>query len=222
LYDGEPNTLYSRDENFAMKATNHFVSGRNKFFILALLSLLIFGCASGGASRDSMNKRISISYATVVSVEQVQLKSEAGKAAAIGGLWGLLGGFGGNRRDSVSGAVVGAALLGGTTLIAEGSNNAFAYILKGKNNQEFKILTEQGGIQAGDCVAVESGTHTNLRRVSAVYCQTTGEHTTIDKSLLRKIEEEASECHQAKEQLLITSGAEFDAVVRKVKALCDD
>ena len=205
-----------------MKDANHFVSTRNKYFLLVFLSILIFGCASDGVSRDSMNRRISISYATVVSVEQVQLKSEAGKAAAIGGLWGLLGGFGSNRRAAVNRAVVGAALLGGTTLIAEGSNNVFAYILKGKNNKEFKILTEQGGMQASDCVAVESGTHTNLRRVSTVYCQAAGGHSTIEKSLLRKIEEDASECHQAKEQLLITSGAEFDAVVRKVKALCDN
>jgi len=135
---------------------------------------------------------------------------------------GLLGSFGGNTRDAVNRAAVGAALLGGTTLIAEGSNNAFAYLLKGKNNKEFKILTEQGGMQAGDCVAVESGTHTNLRRVSTVYCEAAGGHATIEKSLLRKIEEDASECHQAKEQLLNTSGAEFDAVVRKVKALCDN
>lgn len=205
-----------------MKAANHFVSTRSKYILLAFLSILIFGCASGGVSRDSMNKRISISYATVVSVEQVRLESEAGKAAAIGGLWGLLGGFGGNRRDAVSGAVIGAALLGGTTLIAEGSNNAFAYILKGKNNKEFKILTEQGGMQAGDCIAVESGTHTNLRRVSMAYCQAAGGHSSVEQSLLREIEEDASECHQAKEQLLITTGAEFDAVVRKVKALCDN
>ena len=205
-----------------MKAANHFVSTITKYFLLAFLSILIFGCASDGVSRDSMNRRSSISYATVVSVEQVKLKSEAGKAAAIGGLWGVLGGFVGNRRDAVSGAVVGAALLGGTTLIAEGSNNAVAYIVKGKNNKEFKILTEQDGTQAGDCVAVESGTHTNLRRVSTAYCQAAGQHSPIEKSLPREIDEDASECHHAKEQLLITSGAEFDAVVRKVKALCDN
>ncbi len=204
-----------------MKTAIHFLSTRKNFFLLAFLGILVSGCASDGVSRESMNRRISISYATVVSVEQVNIKSEAGKTAAIGGLWGLLGGIGGDRQDMIGGAVLGAALLGGTTKIAEGSNQAFAYILKGRNNREFKILTEQGGMQAGDCVAVESGTHTNLRRVSAVYCQAASGNSTIDSSLLREIEEDANECYQAKEELLNTSGEEFDAVVRKVKALCD-
>ncbi len=215
-------TLNSKDEYFAMKATNHFVSGRSRFFILAFLSMLIFGCASGGTSRENMNRRISISYATVVSVEQVKLNSEAGKAAAIGGLWGLLGNIGGDRQEMLGGAVLSAALLGGTAKIAEGANEAFAYILRGKNKKEFKILTEQGGILADDCVAVESGAHTNLRRVSAVYCQAASENLSIESSLLQKIAEDASECYRAKEQLLDATGEEFDAIVRKVKALCDD
>jgi hypothetical protein len=200
---------------------NWFLKIIHPFFIL-FLGMLIVACESTGTSRGNLNTQISISYATVVSVETVKLKSEAGKAAAIGGLWGLAAGSSGNRKDMMGGAALGALLMGGTAKIAEGSNTAYAYILREKNKPDYKIMTEQRGIQVDDCVAVETGKHTNLRRISHVYCQPASNKEHIETSLHKEIQEDASECQDAKQELLNAKAAEIDAWIRKVKALCDD
>ena len=188
---------------------------------LLMIQFFLVGCASNGVSRDNLNDKISITYATVVKVDEVKLKSDVGKATAVGGLWGLAANSKGNREDMAEGALAGALVYGLTTKIFEGSNRAYAYTLRDKNNNEFKVNTEQGGIHAEDCVSVESGNHTNIRRVSSVYCQPSSAHAYIEQDIHTKLAADAAQCHDAKEQLLKASEDQMDAWIRKVKALCD-
>ena len=68
---------------------------------------------------------------------------------------------------------------------------------------------------------MESGKTTNLRRVSTALCEPSDPHP-VDDELQVKHLQEASECHDAKENLLqAESDRDIDAAVRKVKVLCD-
>lgn len=194
-----------------------------KSFGLACASLALFvGCGSQGAKRGDMNTHISISYAVVEHVEQVKLESEAGKAAAIGGLWGAVGNSGrySSSGDAARGAVRGAILMGGTTKIAEGSNTAYSYTLRGADGKVFKAMTDQSGIAVGDCVSVEQGNHLNVRRVSSAYCE--GDQPISDPEVHNEIKNDAQACEKAKQGLLAAPEEEISAWAKKVRALCDD
>ena len=56
--------------------------------IAMITSAMVAGTTTGVNQRDK-DVTINISYGTIKSTEAVNLKSEAGKSAAIGGLWGL-------------------------------------------------------------------------------------------------------------------------------------
>jgi len=186
--------------------------------------LAVAGCASsGGESRDNLNNTITIEYGTVTTVTPVKLKSNATRNATIGGLVGLLTQARGSGGQRLAGAAIGAAVGGLATKAAEGDNmaNSFAIDLTGGNR--VKVVTEQKNIEVGDCVAVETGRHTNLRRVSQVQCNPPrNAHPGIDPQISKYEQEEANACHQAKEELLKASNeADINALTRKVQVICD-
>ncbi len=196
----------------------------NKFVVSGIVAATLGGCASKtGVSRDDLDSAIAINYGTVSSVTPVQLESNATRNATIGGLAGLLTQARGSTRERLAGAAIGAAVGALGTRAVEGDNTANAFIIELNRGDTVKVVTEQTNIAVGDCVAVETGQHTNLRRVSAVQCNPPGRpHPTIDQQISGYEQAEADACHQAKEQLLnASSESEIDARIRQVQVICD-
>ncbi|MDT8281615.1 MAG: DUF1269 domain-containing protein [Gammaproteobacteria bacterium] len=140
---------------------------------LPLVLLMLAGCSSDGVDRADVNTPISISYALITASEKVELKSDVGKSAAKGGVLGTVIGAlsGGDLKGAAIGAAAGAAVSGTVTKIDEGSSEAMSYTLQRANKSEFKVVTNVDQLQVGDCVAVETGKTTSLRRVEQDKCQ---------------------------------------------------
>ena len=78
------------------------------------------------------------------------------------------------------------------------------------------MVTDQGGMRVGDCVAVERGDYNNIRRVSDVAC------TDDSVEVYEEHQEDADECVVAKRELLAAEDdAAIDRAARKVRVLCD-
>ena len=193
-----------------------------KKVFLVLAVCMFCGCASGDIDRSDVKTTIEIRYAVVTDVQTVKLHSDVGKNAAIGGILGLAAGAisGGDWEGAAVGAAAGSALTAITTKISEGKGTATSYTLKRRDGSEFKVVTEDKHLQDGDCVAVEMGRTTNLRRVSQDMCGPTLRHP-VENELATKHQTEAIECHEAKQQLLkAETESELEAATKKVRVLC--
>jgi hypothetical protein len=89
------------------------------------------------------------------------------------------------------------------------------YTIKLNSGGAVVVDTEQEDMVVGDCVVVERGQYTNIRRVSSIYCQISQEpehHVTA-----------ANNCQKAKDELnnAKTNDAVEQAVI-KVRTLCED
>jgi len=186
-----------------------------------VITTLCAACASTGIDRADKETTVNITYATVTNVETVKFKSDVRKNTAIGGLWGLAAGaVADGGEGAVVGAAAGALLSGLTTKISEGSSEGFSYTMMRKDHSEFKVITDDKHLKAGDCVAVESGRTTNLRKVSPVMCEPPLDHP-VEAELHGKHLEDAAECHAAKLELLkAETQSQVDAALKKVHVLC--
>ncbi|MFQ5643601.1 MAG: hypothetical protein ACE5FQ_07865 [Thiogranum sp.] len=189
-----------------------------------LVALATAGCASqGGENRDSLDSTIAVNYGTVATVTPVQLESDATRNATMGGLVGLLTQARGSAGERLAGAAIGAAVSGLITKAAEGDNTANSFVIELTGGNTVKVVTEQQNIVVGDCVAVETGRHTNLRRVSPAQCSPSRQaHPTVDAQISQYEQGQADACHQAKEELLkAKTEADINAFTRKVQVICD-
>ena len=194
------------------------------FTASGIFAITVAGCASqGGVSRDSLDSTIAVNYGTVSSVTPVQLQSNATRNATIGGLAGLLTQARGSGTERLAGAAIGAAIGGLGTKAAEGDNMANSFVVDLNRGGTVKVVTEQTNIVVGDCVSVETGRHTNLRRVSPVQCNPPRQpHPSIDSQISDNEQREANACHQAKEELLkAKTESDINALTRKVQVICD-
>lgn len=180
-------------------------------------------------AETSMAEEISVRYGIVSDVVTSKTSgSSSGTktgAAAGGALGGLLGATsskasssGDKRRRSLfygaAGALAGGAI-GSTTDKKQAT--IYLYTVAMLDGSSFEITTEQGHIDAGDCVSIEQGSTANIRHVAQVFCDVPGD------SVYSEHRVEAEECSSAKQELVAAQGSEaIDAVIRKIKILCDD
>ena len=183
-----------------------------------LITMLVAIPALGQKTRrGDRNQPIEISYGIVESVRTVKLKSQAGSGAALGGIAGLAAAHG-STKHNVEGAAAGAAL---GALIAQvaSKHKAQEFVVKRTDGSEFELVIDHADTIVGDCVAIESGSHTNLRRVSPEMCEDEYHHDNpvIDAHM----GSDAAACEAAKQFLLKSDTEdELDVAVEKVKILC--
>ena len=184
----------------------------------ALVALaVLLATPAAGQRRSDTNRVISVTYGTVIGTERVQLESAARGGAVVGGLVGAVRGRGRGGSSQARSAALGAAIGGVGTRILEGSNEAMEYKVRLNSGRDIRIITEPTGIRIGDCVSVEQGRQTNIRRVSSVHCEMedavpTAAHTA-----------EASACDQAKQGLLDAADEEaMELAIRRIRILCED
>ncbi|MEE4145531.1 MAG: hypothetical protein V2I26_12070 [Halieaceae bacterium] len=183
---------------------------------------ILAGCANmstdpgTGSSRNSL---ISVAYGTVQNVQQVQMKPGYAEGSLIGGALGLLATSRYSTGSQVLGAAAGAGL--GALISKETAGTANQYTIRLVNGNTVSVVTDQRDIDAGDCVSVEQGDHTNIRRVSAAMCNTPASHPAYP-DMNAAVQQDSAECAAAKQQLLkATTEQETNIAYKKMQALCE-
>lgn len=196
---------------------------RSRLLTSVPLLAMLAGCANmstdpgTGSSRNSL---IAVAYGTVENVQQVQMKPNYGAGALIGGLVGLAAASGYSSGSQALGTAAGAGLGALVAKETAGTANQFTILLV--NGQTVSVVTDQKNIDPGDCVSVEQGEHTNIRRVSAAMCSTPPSHPAYP-DMHATVQQDSEDCAAAKQQLLDASGEQATNVAyTKMKALCDN
>lgn len=178
----------------------------------AIGTTLLFAAACIG----SAHAQTSVQYGRITDVRLVDVESRSAQntGALVGGLLGASSGGSGRSSSNRALRGVGGAAVGSRVGASMGRSQAFEYtVLVG--NQTTRIRTEQSGLRAGDCVAVERGGMNNIRLVSDDRCNRPTAPTP-------RAVETADACTRAKEQLLAAqTDAEFDLAERRVRLICE-
>jgi hypothetical protein len=143
--------------------------------------------------------------------------------ALVGGAFGAAltrSSKGSSRRDR--NAAIGAVL--GGAAAASKTRPGRVYTVTTNEGTMIQIATEQTEIRIDDCVFVEeAGGSANIRRAPATACETASQAVMKDAAIIEEMQEEASECAAAKQELVDADSDEaIDRAVRKVKLLCYD
>lgn len=162
----------------------------------------------------------SVTYGRVTAVNPVNVESGSAQVggALVGGTVGLVSGRNQSGSNQALRGVVGGMAgrrIGG----AVGRSQAFEYTVLIGGTSTITMITDQGGMRTGDCVAVERGAFNNLRLVDDARCATrpSAPPPKPPPSATR----DANACVQAKEQLLAANtDDEFDRAERRVRLLC--
>lgn len=191
----------------------------NKLIQLFAVTTLLFTAADTFAQKSGQS--IQIQYGVVVGSSYVQEKSDAGKAALLGGAIGY--GLTRNKSSSKKAAatVTGAAIGGAGKSRSEGDREARQYEVQTASGVVV-IISDQTEIQVDDCVRVENpgGSNANIRRVDGAYCDPASAEVVAE--LQDDALEEANECAAAKKELSAAQTDEaFDRAYRKVEILCN-
>ena len=194
-----------------------------KYLLRTSIGLLVFaGLASAPIYAQKSGQSMQIQHGIVVSSSYVQERSDAGKAALVGGAVG----YGLTRKKSSSrkaaATVAGAGLAGASKSRSEGSREARQYEVR-TGSGTIVIISDQTEIQVDDCVIVENpgNTNANIRRVDNTFCDPASAEVVAE--LQDEILEEAEECAMAKRELAAAdTDAAFDRAMRKVEILCND
>ena len=187
----------------------------NKLLVLLTATAFFVGCAANDGS--SRARQIRIQYGEIVRVSRVAVPSAAPAGAVVGGFTGLVVARNSSPGRQVASGIGGAALGALATSALEGDRRAYQYRIRFNNGTETDYITENGYFRTGDCIAVERGDYANLRRVANDLCVAPPRDTEI----IRKRNEEAEQCHAAKEQLLAAiTDTEIEQASRKVRILC--
>ena len=184
-------------------------------------ALALAACANGEISPSSLNQAVGISYGTIESVTPVKVSPTGEVAGSVmGGLLGLAltaGHSGGSMLLAGAGGALAGGLLGNAL---QGSDSADQFVIRRTDGSTLEVATEQRDLEVGDCVAIEQGRHTNLRRAAPGLCDPASD-LSADSRVALEAQHDAQVCHDAKEDLLNAQGQKaIDAGAARVRALC--
>ena len=181
---------------------------------LAITTAPVFAQKSGQSAK--------ITTGIVENAQKVQLDSDAGLGALVGGSLGLLSAGGKSSSKKARNAIIGAGAGGAMTGLAQGSRDGVAYTVRTGEGSTIRVITDQTEIRIGDCVIVEeTGSTANVRRVTPTMCESASAKAVAE--LQDSFQQEATECHNAKTQLVnAQTTGELDLAQRKMEILCSD
>jgi outer membrane lipoprotein SlyB len=161
---------------------------------------------------------MDLHYGHVTSVERADMSSGKPKGAMVGGMTGMA--YASHRNNhktkaALEGAVAGAII---GALIDRHRKKTHMYSIDLVDGGSMRVIIEDTGIRVGDCVSVEDGRHTNVRRVSEAYCE---QSAVPDRFMIGRSHSEASECRLAKDELLdARDERQASLAERKVRVFC--
>lgn len=186
--------------------------------IVAYTTLICSSLSVAAVDRNNLNSAFQINYGVVESVTQEKLDSSVGSGVLMGG---MLGAATSGKHGKGKHALEGAAAAGLLTAILQGSRKAYSYQVMLGNGSMVKLLSENGGITTGDCVSVEQGKTANIRRVSPVFCETPPHEALQHPRVVASAQQDATECHEAKEQALAAkTEKDVELALKKVRVFC--
>ena len=194
-------------------------SFRTKVISIISISVLL---TTAPSFAQKAGQSVRVTTGIVTNAQQVKEQSDAGTGALIGGALGLLTGVGKSSSKKVRNTLLGAAGGGAVAAVAQGDRNAIAYTVSTGDGNSIRVVTDQTEIRIGDCVTVEeTGSTANVRRMSPTACESASARAR--EELHKSFQQEAVECHNAKQQLVNAKTAnEIDLARRKMKILCSD
>jgi outer membrane lipoprotein SlyB len=186
-----------------------------------LLSLCLLATAPAAlAQRAGQSARISVGI--VERAERVQLDSEAGRGALVGGAlgWGLARNQSSGRQAAA--ALGGAALGRGSANRRQGDRSATRYTVRTGDGTAIQVVTDQTEIRIGDCVLVEETSNSaNVRRKDHAMCQSPTPQ--VMAAVEPDLQQDANRCDEAKGRLFEATTPEEVQVARQVmEILCND
>jgi len=156
---------------------------------------------------------VTINYGLVQQATVVKEESKHAGGAVVGGLLGAA--MAGPRRHGLK--IAGSAAAGAAIQGAATGGTVNQYTIELVTGGQETISTEQDDLREGDCVAIEQGDHTNMRRVGKAYCDGTNDGDSPPHQ-----HEAASTCDAAKTELAnADTESDVDLAVKKVRVLCD-
>jgi outer membrane lipoprotein SlyB len=187
----------------------------------AVFTAVWLAACGGGVSPSSLNRAIAISYGKIEQVTPVEVSPTGSVAGSVmGGLLGLAlseGHSGGSMALATAGGALAGGLLGHA---AQGSRQADRFLIRQTSGGLIDVTTEQRDLEIGDCVSIEQGEHTNLRRVDAIMCDPAS-RVAHEPSVAAEAQRDANMCHEARQELLSAQGdAAVQAGIARVKAIC--
>ena len=186
--------------------------------LVAQAAVILAAVAACTTTSSGTTTRVTIGV--VERSEPVTLDSNAGKGALVGGTLGLLSAGGKSSSTQARNAIIGAAAGGVIAGASQGSRSATRYTVR-TGSSNVTIVSDQTEIRVGDCVAVEeSGSTANIRRTAQSACEPAAAPAVAQ--IQPQLKYEATECADAKQQLVQASNDQIDLAIRKVKILCDD
>ncbi len=192
---------------------------------VAVAGVLVSGSI---AAQVSKGQELAVDYGRVDRVDAVKVGADGqptglATGAVVGGLAGSYNSSHGHQaRDAAAGALVGALLTSAVKQQKNAHNGAFQYTVKLLGGNTVAVVVEQGDIAVGDCVAVEQGSSANVRRVSDTYCDNAGHPALSAPEVTAKAQEDAADCHVAKQAALSAkTEQEMDVALKKVRVFCE-
>jgi outer membrane lipoprotein SlyB len=179
-----------------------------KLIFSLTLSVMMFFTASVVAQQAGQS--VTLQYGTVESVSVVHNDGKRAAGTAIGGLAG-----GVIAKDHRGLGMIAGGLIGGAVEKHHTAGTLNQYSVKLLTGPVMIVNSDQNDLIVGDCVVVETGQYTNVRRVSGVNCY-------VDQQPKHHVSA-ATNCQAAKDGLNdANTNDEIEQAVIKVRTLCED
>lgn len=186
--------------------------------VFTFTACCLLGMATASVHAAEM---MAVAYGTIAAVGQQQKDTSGAQkgGAVLGGLVGLYSGKGKSKSNKAL-RTLGGATVGKTAGRVTSQGTVMSYTIDMVTGGTVRVVMEDTGYRQGDCVAVERGNTSNIRRVSDAFCQTEFE---IPQQYVLGQAVEASECAAAKQELLnATDEAAIRVAGLKMEILCED
>jgi outer membrane lipoprotein SlyB len=177
-------------------------------YISLVVGTMVFG--GGVALAQQAGQSVMLQYGTVEGVKTVKDDGKRGAGTAVGGIAGAA-----IARDHRGLGMLAGGLIGGSIEKHHTSGTLDQYTVRLMSGATMVVNSDQNDLIVGDCVVVEQGQYTNVRRVSSINChldQTPEHHVSA-----------ANNCQLAKDELNNAKSDEaINSAVIKVRTLCED
>jgi outer membrane lipoprotein SlyB len=177
-------------------------------YVWLLVSTLLF--AGDIALAQQAGQSVMLQYGTIEAVKTVHDDGKRGAGTAVGGIAGAA-----IAKDHRGLGMLAGGLIGGGIEKHHTAGTLDQYTVRLSAGATLVVNSDQNDLIVGDCVVVEQGQYTNVRRVSSINCH-------LDQQPDHHIEA-ANNCQLAKDELnQAKTNEEIEQAVIKVRTLCED
>ncbi|MEM9256511.1 MAG: hypothetical protein AAGA91_13775 [Pseudomonadota bacterium] len=193
-----------------------------KPILFALSAVLVLTACESQSTRPGQTSTITVGV--IQSAQPVELTSNAGTGAALGGLAGWASAATGSSSQQARNAIIGAGLGGVLADLSQGNRSGMRYGVRTNNGNVINVVSDQTQMQVGDCVTVEEQSdRANIRRVSPTMCDRASSSAVASPHVQGEMSDDAAKCAQAKERLLAAkTEEETQTALRVAQILCND